>query len=314
MKPRVSLDKIAIVAINIDWYRRKGSQVRKKALITGGEYGMGRGIALVLAEEGYDIAFSYYTGVQNDEKAVRTTEKLLAEKGAKSYSIAADLSKPEAAKELFDEAISKLGGLDLLVNNAGVNIPRPIQDFTEDYFDHLMTLDFRTYVMLMHYASRYMIDYGIKGNIISITSSRGQRAYPNAGLYCGMKAGLIKMAEAFALDLSSYGIRVNTVAPGAVRIRTKEELLDMDGGGETDYFWREEFLDNPDAVEEDFWDVLGPKIPLGRAGLPEDIGRAVAFLCSDKASYITGETIRVDGGLILPGMPEDPDLPGTGWK
>ena len=88
----------------------------------------------------------------------------------------------------------------------------------------------------------------------------------------------------------------------------------MDGGGETDYFWREEFLDNPDAVEEDFWDVLGPKIPLGRAGLPEDIGRAVAFLCSDKASYITGETIRVDGGLILPGMPEDPDLPGTGWK
>ena len=129
-----------------------------------------------------------------------------------------------------------------------------------------------------------------------------------------MKAGLIKMAEAFALDISSYGIRVNTVAPGAVRIRTKEELLDMDGGGDTDYFWREEFLDNPDAVEEDFWDALGPKIPLGRAGLPEDIGRAVAFLCSDKASYITGETIRVDGGLILPGMPEDPDIPGNGWK
>ncbi len=288
--------------------------MRKKALITGGEYGMGRGIGLVLAEEGYDIAFSYFPGFQNDEKAVETTKKLLAEKGADSWAFSADLSKKETPKLLFDRVIAETGGIDLLVNNAGVNKPLPIQDLTEDNFDYLVTLDFRSYVMLMHYASRYMIDNGIKGNIISITSSRGQRAYPNAGLYCGMKAGLIKMAEAFALDLSSYGIRVNTVAPGAVRIRTKEELLDMDGGGETDYFWREEFLGNPDAVEEDFWDVLGPKIPLGRAGLPEDIGRAVAFLCSDKASYITGETIRVDGGLILPGMPEDPDLPGAGWK
>ena len=122
------------------------------------------------------------------------------------------------------------------------------------------------------------------------------------------------MTEAFALDLSSYGIRVNNVAPGATRIRTKEELLDMESGSDTDYFWKEEFLDNPDTVKEDFWDSLGKKIPLGRSGLPEDIGRAVVFLASDKASYITGVTLRVDGGLILPGMPEDTDLPGNGWK
>ena len=152
------------------------SAERKKALITGGEYGMGRGIALVLAEEGYDIAFSYYPGVQNDEKAVETTHRLLAEKGAKSLSYEADLSRPESARKLFEEAVAGLGGLDLLVNNAGVNIPKPIQDFTEDYFDYLMTLDFRSYIMLMHYAARYMIDNDIKGNIISITSSRGQRA------------------------------------------------------------------------------------------------------------------------------------------
>ena len=287
---------------------------RKKALITGGEYGMGRGIALVLAQEGYDIAFSYYPSFQNDEKAVKKTQDLLRESGAEYWSYPSDLSKPEAAKKLFWQAVNDMKGLDLLVNNAGVNIPLPIQDLTEENFDYLINLDFRTYVMLMHYASRYMIDNEIHGNIINITSSRGERAYPNAGIYCGIKAGLNRMAEAFALDLSSYGIRVNNVAPGATRIRTKEELLDMKSGADTDYFWRKEFLDDPDAVNEDFWDSLGRKIPLKRAGLPEDIGKAVAFLASDKASYITGITLRVDGGLILPGMPEDPDLPGNGWK
>ena len=207
-----------------------------------------------------------------------------------------------------------LGTLDLLVNCAGVNIPQPVQDLTEGVVDYLLTLDFRTYIMMMHYASRYMIDNGIKGNIVNVTSSRGERAYSNAGIYCGIKAGLNKMVEAFALDLSSYGIRVNNVAPGAVRVRTKDELLAMKSGTDTDYFWREEFLTDPGSVNNDFWDALGPKIPLGRAGLPQDIGQTVAFLASDKASYITGVTIRVDGGLILPGMPEDPSIPGNGWR
>ena len=277
---------------------------RKKALVTGGEYGMGRGICLVLAEEGYDIAFSYFPGVQNSEKAVETTKKLLAEKGAACFAFPADLSRKETAKELFEQAVSALKGLDLLVNNAGVNIPLPVQDLTDENVDYLLTLDYRSYIMLMHYASRYMIDCEIKGNIVNVSSSRGERAYANAGIYCGIKAGLNHMVEAFALDLAPYGIRINNVAPGATRVRTKEELLDMTEGGDTDYFWREEFKTNPEAVNDDFWDSLGRRIPLGRSGMPEDIGNAVAFLASDRASYITGVTLRVDGGLILPGMPE----------
>ena len=288
--------------------------MRKKALITGGEYGMGRGIGLVLAGEGYDIAFSYFPGVQNDDQAVELTKQMLKEKGAECRAFSADLSKKESAKQLFEQAIDWMKGIDLLVNCAGVNIPLPVQDLTEDNVEYLMTLDLWSYVMLMHYVSRYMIDHGIKGNIINISSSRGERAYANAGIYCGIKAGLNRMTEAFALDLCSYGIRVNNVSPGATRIRTKEELLAMKGGTDTDYFWREEFLNDPDNVKEDFWDALGHKIPLGRCGLPEDIGRAVAFLASEKASYITGITLRVDGGLILPGMPEDPSIPGNGWR
>ena len=286
---------------------------RKKALITGAEYGMGRGIALILAEEGYDIAFSYFSGMENHESALEKTKELLNEKGAKCWAYDADLSKSGSAKELFDKAVNDMGTLDLLVNNAGVNMPRPIQDITEDNLDYLINLDLKTYVMMMHYATRYMIDNEIKGNIINVTSSRGERVYPNAGIYCGIKAALNRMAEAFALDVSSYGIRINNVAPGAIRVRTKEELLAIKKGSKTDYFWDEEFLENHEAVENDFWDNLGPKIPLKRAGLPEDIGNAIAFLVSDKASYITGVTLRVDGGLILPGMPEDPDFPGNGW-
>ena len=282
---------------------------RKKAIVTGGEIGMGRGILLVLAEEGYDIAFSYYPNSENVKSSIETTLTLLRERSAQGWCFPADLSKPDAPRRLFEKAVESLGGLDLLVNNAGVNIPLPLQDITENNFDYLVSLDLRAYVMMMHYAARYMIDNGIRGCLVNVSSSRGERAYANAGIYCGIKSCLNRMAEAFALDLASYGIRVNNVAPGAVRVRSDEELLSMTRGRATDYFWNKEFLKNPELVKDhDFWDLLGPRIPLGRVGLPEDIGKAVAFLASDKASYITGVTLRVDGGLILPGMPEDPSM------
>lgn len=289
---------------------------RKKAIITGGEIGMGRGIALVLAKEGYDIAFSYYPNTQNVEGAIETTLSLLRERGAKGIPLPADLSKPDAPGAFFEEAVGSLGWVDLLVNNAGVNMPLPIQDITESNFDYLVSLDLRAYVMMMHYTARYMIDNGIKGCLINVSSSRGERAYANAGIYCGIKSCLNRMAEAFALDLAPYGIRVNNVAPGAVRVRSDEELLSMTHGRATDYFWSKDFLKNPEAVKDhDFWDLLGPRIPLGRVGLPEDIGRAIAFLASDEATYITGVTLRVDGGLILPGMPEDTSMltQDKGW-
>ncbi len=288
--------------------------MRKKALITGGERGIGRGIAYALADAGYDIAFSYYEKEQQAEEAIARTMEELQKRGAQGYPFSADLSEKDSAGKFFDQGIKALGGLDLMVNNAGVNKPKAIQDFTEENLDYLLTLDLRTYLMMMHYASRYMIDHGVKGNIINITSSRGERVYPNCGLYCGMKAGIARAVEAFALDLAPYGIRINNVAPGAVRIRTKEEMAAMDHGADTDYFWDKRFLDGADAVDSDFWDELGKKIPLGRAALPEDIANAVVFLSSEKASYITGVTLRVDGGLILPGMPEGSARSDEGWS
>ena len=163
----------------------------------------------------------------------------------------------------------------------------------------------RSNVIMMRNATRYMIRHKTAGSIVNITSSRGERAYPECGIYCGLKAGLNHAIKAFALDVSAYGIRINNVAPGATRVRTKEELAKRDESDQKDYFWREEFgSDGSAPIGPDFWDELGEAIPLGRAGTPEDIANAVCFLASDKASYITGMTIRVDGGLILPGMPE----------
>ena len=135
-------------------------------------------------------------------------------------------------------------------------------------------------MILMKLVARHMLEHGIRGNIINITSTRAERAYPHDSVYGGMKAGLRRASESIAIELAMHGIRVNNVAPGATEL---------------------------ERVSEQFYDKLGRKIPLRRVGKPEDIGEAVLWLASDAASYITGTSLRVDGGLILPGMPEAED-------
>ena len=256
----------------------------KKAIVTGASRGIGKGIAMCLAAEGYDLAISY---ASKKEEAEKVAEQIRETYHTRCLIYQAALQEKGAGKALFDRALSDLGGLDLLVNNAGLTIFESLQEIKEETLDLLINLDFKNYILMMREAANYMIASGTKGNIINITSSRGEQSYPEDGLYGGLKAGLNRAICSFALDVSQYGIRINNVAPGAIRIRTREELIE--GGN---------------VAMADFWDELGNRIALGRSGLPEDIGHAVAFLASDKASYITGTTLRVDGGLILPGMPE----------
>ena len=256
----------------------------KKAIVTGASRGIGKGIAMCLAAEGYDLAISY---ASKKEEAEKVAEQIRETYHTRCLIYQAALQEKGAGKALFDRAVADLGGLDLLVNNAGLTIFESLQEIKEETLDLLINLDFKNYILMMREAANYMIASGTKGNIINITSSRGEQSYPEDGLYGGLKAGLNRAICSFALDVSQYGIRINNVAPGAIRIRTIEELIE--GGN---------------VAMADFWDELGNRIALGRSGLPEDIGHAVAFLASDKASYITGTTLRVDGGLILPGMPE----------
>lgn len=256
----------------------------KKAIVTGASRGIGRGIALALAKDGWDVAISY---ASREDEARKVASTIADTCGVRCFYHQAKMDKPGEGEKFFRKAVAELGGLDLLVNNAGLTIFEPLHRITEESLDYLLQLDFRNYIMMMREASRYMIDHRIKGSIINITSSRGERAYPGDGIYGGLKAGLNRAIQSFALDVSAHGIRINNVAPGAIRIRSEEELK----GSE-----QENLLG--------FWGELGTRIPLGRSGLPDDIAQAVLFLASDRASYITGITLRVDGGLILPGMPE----------
>lgn len=275
--------------------------MNKKAFVTGGSRGIGKGIVHALAKEGYDVVFTYASKKEAAEQVVKEIKETY---NTDCDCIQASLEVKETADSAFEAAVKRLGGLDLLVNNAGLTICEGLADITDENLDHLLILDFRTFVILMRDAAKYMIANKIRGNIINITSTRGERAYPECGIYCGLKAGLNHAVEAFALDVSGYGIRINNVAPGATRIRTKQEIAAMNKDEGNSFFWKEEYQDKTKKIESDFWDELGEAIPLGRSGTPEDIANAVVFLASDKASYITGETIRVDGGLILPGMPE----------
>lgn len=270
---------------------------RKKAIVTGASRGIGKGIALCLAEAGYDLAISYYS---KEEEALELRNEIESRFQTKCAVFGAKLEEKGAGMKLFEQTVEELGGLDLLVNNAGITIMEHILDMTEETLDFLISLDFKNYLLMTREAVRYMTRHNIRGNIINITSSRGERAYPNDAVYGGLKAGLNRAIQSIALDVAPYGIRINNVAPGAICIRTKEEIK------------RDESLRQ--QVPLDFWEQLGNKIPLKRSGVPEDIGRAVVFLASEQASYITGVTLRIDGGLILPGMPEMPkDDADGGW-
>ncbi|MDN5277914.1 MAG: hypothetical protein PWR01_1879, partial [Clostridiales bacterium] len=249
----------------------------KTALVTGGSRGIGKGIAQVLAREGYDIAITYASEKEKAEEVAHYIEK---ECGQRCFVYQAYLQNADVPEKIVNRAIRDLGRLDVLVNNAGLSSRDEVLTLDKERLDYLINLNFKAPILAIHAAARYMVRDNIKGNIVNITSTRGIRAYPNDFIYGATKAALSRATESIALELSPYGIRVNCIAPGATAVREEKS---------------------------EFYSYLGGKIPIGRMGTPEDIGYAVAWLVSDKASYITGITLRVDGGLILPGMPEEKD-------
>lgn len=252
----------------------------KTAVVTGGSHNIGQGIAIVLAKQGYDVAITYHTRKDGAEETKAEIEKL----GRRCFIYQASLEKAEVPQMLMDRVHEDLERIDLLVCNAGNGGFRgSVLSVTPEEVNQVFEVNFRNYILCAGAAARFMAADKIAGNIIFITSSRWEMAYPDDYLYGGFKACVERAARSMALDLSSYNIRVNCVAPGAV--------------------WQprpgfEDRLTSPFVTES---------IPLHRVGKPFDIGEAVAFLADEKASYITGITLRVDGGLILPGMLEGYD-------
>ena len=246
---------------------------QKTALVTGGSSGIGQGIAEVLAEEGYDVAITYGKNPDGAEATKAAIEAL----GRRCFVYQASLQEADVPEKTVKQAIADLGHIDLLVNNAGRSTRESVLTLRAENLDYLFSLNYRAYILTTGAVARHMVLNGIKGSIIFITSTRAERAYPDDLLYGGLKAAQKRSCESIAMDLAPHGIRVNCVAPGATIVRE-------DGGR-----WQ---------------NSLGVRIPIGRLGTPRDNGHIVAFLASEKAGYITGTTVRVDGGLILPGMPE----------
>jgi glucose 1-dehydrogenase len=257
---------------------------RQAAIVTGASRGIGKGIAFALAEKGYDLLITHL----DEEAEVQEVSRILsADYKITCKVLKCDLSQEDAPKLVADTAIEVFGKVHVLVNNAGISQFQNITKLASESMDYIYQLNFRAPLMTTNCIANHMISNQIKGSIVNITSSRAERAYPLDSIYGGMKAALLRASQSNAIELAPHGIRVNSVGPGAIQVR--------------------------DAYLE-FYDKLGPKIPLGRVGKPSDIGQAVVWLVSEEASYITGVNLRVDGGLILPGMPEVIDQDNTkGW-
>lgn len=264
-----------------------------KMIITGGSRGIGRGIVQAFAKAGYDVAFSYKSCEKEAQELVEFVKNVY---GRECFCFQASLEEHGAVEKFINEAYEALGGLDVYINNAGLSIVDSIFDMPDETVDLILNLTLRSYLMGAREAGRIMVRNKTRGNIINISSVRGENTWPNDIVYGATKAGVNRAARAFALNLAPYGIRVNTIAPGNTAVRTEEE-------------WRAEGADE-DYIKN--WISSGNNIPLGRRGNPNDIAEAILFLVSEKASYITGTLLTIDGGLTIASMPEQEqkDEPG----
>jgi NAD(P)-dependent dehydrogenase (short-subunit alcohol dehydrogenase family) len=239
------------------------------ALVTGASKGVGKGIALELARQGAAVAVNYLS----DAAGAEATAAEITAAGGRALTIRADVGSKQQVDEMFDRVLAAFGRLDILVNNAGIQTWKPLLELSEEEWDRVLATNLKGCFLCTQRAARAMKDSG-GGVIINIGSGCNKWPFPKLVDYTASKGGIEQFTKVAAVELGPYGIRVNCVAPGAVEIeRTRQEAGDYAGT----------------------WARL---TPLRRIGLPSDVAAAVAFLCEDRAGFITGQTLWVDGGLF----------------
>ena len=240
------------------------------AVVTGGRRGIGKAIACLFAERGAHIVIA---DRQSDE-AVMAAEQISASCGTRTLAIPTDVSDHKSSQEMIEKTIAEFGRIDILVNNAGVTRDTLIMRMTEEDWDYVLDINLKGAWNCSKAAIRPMMKqrYGRIVNISSVSGLAGQAGQTN---YSASKAGLIGFSKALAREVASRGITVNVVAPGFVPTSLTDDL------------------------PADLKDSMMKMIPLGRWGEPQEIAQAVVFLASDDASYITGQVLSVDGGMMM---------------
>ena len=240
----------------------------KTVLVTGGSRGIGKEIALKFAKQGYDVIINYVS----DKTDTEELKKKLEANGGKALIVKADVTNPEQIENLVKTAIETFGKIDVLVNNAGITKDNLLMRMSEEEFDKVIEVNLKGAFNCMKHVSRIMLKQR-SGHIINMSSVSGVMGNAGQVNYCASKAGIIGMTKSLARELGSRGITVNAIAPGFI----ETEMTDV--------------------LSEDVKENLLGSIPLKRMGQTKDIAETVAFLASDKAAYITGQTISVDGGM-----------------
>jgi len=245
----------------------------KKALITGSSKGIGRGIAMAFARAGADVVINYNSDPRGAQEAVAEVEAL----GRRAVAIQADLGQVVAVRQLVEHSTDALGGLDVLVNNAGIERHAAFTDVSEADFDAVVDVNLKG----VFFATQAFVQACVRdqrpGKIINISSVHEDLAFPNFAAYCASKGGLRMLARTLAVELGPLGITINNIAPGAIETPINTKLLN-------------------DPVK---LAALTRQIPLSRLGKPGDVAGLAVFLASADSDYVTGSTYFVDGGLTV---------------
>jgi len=241
----------------------------KTAIITGGSRGIGKGIVEIFAKNGANIAFTYSSSSE-DAKVI---EKEVSEEGVKIKSYKSDASNFEQAHELVTEVLKEFGSIDVLINNAGITKDNLLMRMSEEDFDKVIQVNLKSVFNMTKAVQRTMLKQR-KGSIINISSVIGVKGNAGQSNYAASKAGIIGFTKSMALELGSRNIRSNAIAPGFIETEMTDKLDEA-----TVHLYRN-------------------AIPLKRGGTPEEIANACVFLGSDMSSYITGQVLNIDGGML----------------
>ncbi|MCA1040733.1 3-oxoacyl-[acyl-carrier-protein] reductase [Bacillus infantis] len=242
----------------------------KSAIVTGASRGIGREIALELARQGANVAVNF-SG--SEAKANETVEEIKA-LGRDAFAVKADVSDSEAVTAMMKETLEKFGSIDILVNNAGITRDNLLMRMKEEEWDEVISINLKGVFLCTKAASRQMMKQR-SGRIINVSSIVGVSGNPGQANYVAAKAGVIGLTKTSAKELASRGITVNAIAPGFIS------------------------TDMTDKLNEEVKEQMLSGIPLGRLGEPSDIAKVALFLASEDSRYMTGQTLHVDGGMVM---------------